>query len=59
MITETLLENFYHSTKTLDVTFSPFFNHFSKIDFAVEVVKERKFLHILDLSFDARFVKYY
>ena len=35
MICRDLQDNFYHPTKTLDVTFLSFF-HFSKIDFAVE-----------------------
>ena len=36
-----------------------FFFHCSKINFIVEMVKERNFLHVVDLSFDARFLNYY
>ena len=36
-----------------------FLNHFSKIDFAVEVIKEGNSLHVVNLSVDTRFVKYY
>ena len=53
MIPRDLSDNFHHPTKTF------FFFHCSKINFIVEMVKERNFLHVVDLSFDARFLNYY
>ena len=35
--------------------FLTFFHHFSKINFAAEIVKERNFLHVVDLSTDEDF----
>ena len=49
MIPRDLQDNFYHPTEVLDV----------KTDFAVEIVKERNFLHVVDLSFDARVANYF
>ena len=58
MIPRNLPGNFYDPTKNLDVS-SYFFFGFSKIDFALEKVKERNILHVVDLSFDTRFAKYF
>ena len=58
MITRDLQDNFYHPTKTLDVIFLSFFSFF-KDRFCCRMVKQRNFLHVVDLSFDARFVKHY
>ena len=39
--------------------FFVFFNLFSKINYSVELIKEGNFLHVIDLSLDPRFFKYY
>ena len=51
-------KKFHHPAKTLDVTFLSFFFSFFKNWFFCEMVKQRNFLHVADLLFDARFVKY-
>ena len=48
---------FSSSHQNLEHYFFSFF-HCSKINFVVEMVKERNFLDVVDLSFDARFLKY-
>ena len=53
-----LMDNFYHPTKIWPLLFLSYFSVFSKINFAVEMAKERNFLYVADLSFDARFAKY-
>ena len=56
-----LHKSFYHPIKTLDVAFLSFFFFFSffKDPFCCGMVKQRNFFHVVDLSFDARFVKYH
>ena len=49
---------FYHPTKTLNVTFLSLFSFF-KYRFCCGMLKERNFVHVIDLSFDARILKYY
>ena len=51
-------ERFVGQFSSSHQTFFSFF-HCSKINFAVEMVKERNILHVVDLSFDARFLNYY
>ena len=53
-----ILEILYYPIKILDVTFLSFFS-FSKDRFSCGMVKQRNFLHVVDLSFDSRFVKFY
>ena len=53
-----LKDNFYHPTKIWVLPFLSYFLVFSKIDFAMKMAKERNFLYLADLSFDARFAKY-
>ena len=48
---------FYYPIKTLYVIFLSFFSFF-KDWFCCVMVKQRKFLHDVDLPFDARFLKY-
>ena len=51
---------FYHPTKVSDVSFVSLFSFF-KDQFCCGIVKQKNFLHVVDLSFkfDTRFVKHY
>ena len=58
MFPRDLQDNFYHPTKIWTLLFYRFLLFF-KDRFCCEMINERRFLYIVDLSFDARFVKYY
>ena len=53
-----LYKMFYHPTKTLGVTFISLFSFF-KDQFFNEIIKQVNFFHVIDFSFDARYVKLY
>ena len=58
MIPVNMKDTFHHPTKNLDLLVYLLYR-FSNINFAVVMMKERNFLHVVDLSFDVRFAKYY
>ena len=60
MIPNDLQENFYYPPKTLEVTFYLFFFFNFHLQRSILMWKwQNKGTHAIDLSFDARFVKYY